>query len=319
MGTDTRITRATFAVSCSRSFRARRLHGDDENASPMQGSPPRRSRRPQPEDAGSSFPLLPVLIGVVILGFVIGSGLSLVGKHSSSDSNVAVAPTIAATIPPATNVAANDTPSPLAEANSPQPIVLATPTPTSKPSPRPTVARTAAPVPSATPPSSTIVPSPPPTDSPAPVTSSITETSTAMPVMRASPSAVPATPSPVAPTVAPAPTEQPQPVYPIVRGAASPFARLAASVVRVYLGALGRGDRETAIAELATRPSGPLPEEGVVDGDTQIRTIDVHGAGDVVTVDVDLKTSSGSYAAQYTVDRSATGAALIGSHTIVKI
>jgi hypothetical protein len=89
--------------------------------------------------------------------------------------------------------------------------------------------------------------------------------------------------------------------------------------VRVYLGALGRGDRETAIAELAARPSGPLPEEGVVDGDTQIRTIDVHGAGDVVTVDVDLKTASGSYAAQYTVDRSATGAALIAAHSIVKI
>jgi hypothetical protein len=140
-----------------------------------------------------------------------------------------------------------------------------------------------------------------------------------MPVVHASPSAVPATPSPAAPTVAPAPTEQPTPAGPIVRGATSPFARLAASVVRVYLGALGRGDRETAIAELATRPSGPLPEEGVVDGDTQIRTIDVHGAGDVVTVDVDLKTASGSYAAQYTVDRSATGAALIASHSIVKI
>ena len=104
-----------------------------------------------------------------------------------------------------------------------------------------------------------------------------------------------------------------------MRGATSPFARLAASVVRVYLAAVGRGDRETAIAELTTRPSGPLPEEGVVDGDTQIRTIDVHGAGDVVTVDVDLKTASGSYAAQYTVDRSATGAALIAAHSIVKV
>jgi hypothetical protein len=140
-----------------------------------------------------------------------------------------------------------------------------------------------------------------------------------MPVVRASPSAAPAAPPSAAPTVAPTPTQQPQPAGPVVRGAASPFARLAASVVRVYLGALGRGDRETAMAELVTRPSGPLPEEGVVDGDTQIRTIDVHGAGDVVTVDVDLKTASGSYAAQYTVDRSATGAALIASHSIVKI
>jgi formate dehydrogenase assembly factor FdhD len=89
-------------------------------------------------------------------------------------------------------------------------------------------------------------------------------------------------------------------------------------VVKVYLAAVKRGDRESAIAELASPPTGPLPEEGVVDGSTDIRAIEVHGTGDVVTVDVDLATAAGPYSAQYTVRRSPTGAALISSQTIVK-
>lgn len=89
-------------------------------------------------------------------------------------------------------------------------------------------------------------------------------------------------------------------------------------MVKVYLAAVERGDRASAVAELASPPAGPLPEEGVVDGSTDIRAIEVHGTGDVVTVDVDLTTSGGPYSAQYTVKRSPTGAALIASQTIVK-
>ncbi len=55
-----------------------------------------------------------------------------------------------------------------------------------------------------------------------------------------------------------------------------------------------------------------------MDGSTDIRAIEVHGTGDVVTVDVDLATAAGPYSAQYTVRRSPTGAALISSQTIVK-
>jgi hypothetical protein len=86
----------------------------------------------------------------------------------------------------------------------------------------------------------------------------------------------------------------------------------------VYLSALERGDRESAAAELASRPAGALPEEGVVDQSTQIRGVEVHGTGDIVTVDVDLTTSAGAYSAQYTVKKSPTGAALIVNHSIVK-
>ncbi|MBD5635040.1 MAG: hypothetical protein IAI49_11235, partial [Candidatus Eremiobacteraeota bacterium] len=104
----------------------------------------------------------------------------------------------------------------------------------------------------------------------------------------------------------------------VVAGAASPFGRLAASVVRVYLDSVARGDRAAASAELASPPSGSLPEEGVVDASTQVRHVEVHGTGDVVTVDVDLRTSAGNFAAQYTVKKSSTGAAVISDGTIVK-
>jgi hypothetical protein len=107
---------------------------------------------------------------------------------------------------------------------------------------------------------------------------------------------------------------------PVAQGATTPFQRLAASVVRVYLGSVSRGDRASAAAELASPPAGSLPEESVVDASTAIRSVTVHGTtGDVVTVDVDLHTATGSYAAQYTVKKSPTGAALITGQSIVKI
>jgi len=86
----------------------------------------------------------------------------------------------------------------------------------------------------------------------------------------------------------------------------------------VYLAAIERGDRDSATAELASRPAEALAEEGVVDQSTQIRKVEVHGTGDIVTVDVDLTTSAGAYSAQYTVKKSPTGAALIVNHSIVK-
>ncbi len=106
----------------------------------------------------------------------------------------------------------------------------------------------------------------------------------------------------------------------MAQGATTPFARLAASVVRVYLGSVARGDRASAAAELASPPSGSLPEESIVDASTEIRRVNVHGtAADVVTVDVDVHTATGTYAAQYTVKKSPTGAALITGQSIVKI
>ena len=63
---------------------------------------------------------------------------------------------------------------------------------------------------------------------------------------------------------------------------------------------------------------GAGPEDGIVDATTEIERVDVHGTGDVVTVDVDLRTSAGSYAAHYTVKKSPTGAALIADRAIVK-
>ena len=86
----------------------------------------------------------------------------------------------------------------------------------------------------------------------------------------------------------------------------------------MYLASVERGDRDSAEAELASPPSGALPEEGIVDADTSIRYVAVHGSGDVVTVDVDLQTAGGPYAAHYTVRKSSTGAAVIADHSIAK-
>jgi hypothetical protein len=86
----------------------------------------------------------------------------------------------------------------------------------------------------------------------------------------------------------------------------------------VYLASLARGDKVSAAAELALPASGAGPEDGIVDATTEIDRVDVRGTGDVVTVDVDLRTSTGRYAAQYTVKKSATGAALIADRAIVK-
>lgn len=299
----------------------------------MSRTPPRRSRRRPPRDEGPSLPLVPILIAVIVIGFVIGAGLSMAARHRDEipGAGAASAPP---TIPPL-----REAPPPSPEPATPQP----SDSPSASPSPRPSPKRTHAPpspspLPSAGPsasPSAEVSPSPAASQSAPAASPAATPAGTAAPTASAAPTATPApqpartrkpateAPATAVPATAPPATAAPQTASPATSasqgdGAATPFGHLAASVVRVYLTAVGRGDRDAAVAELAAPPSGRLPEAGIVDASTEIRHVEVHGGGSIVTVDVDLHTASGSYAAQYTVKRTDTGAALIVDGSIVK-
>jgi hypothetical protein len=84
---------------------------------------------------------------------------------------------------------------------------------------------------------------------------------------------------------------------------------------------IARGDTDSAYAALGEGPgshAGSLPEIGSVDNTLQITKIESHGTDSTATVNVDVTTSSGPYYGQYTVHKSATGAAIIVSHTFGK-
>jgi hypothetical protein len=139
-----------------------------------------------------------------------------------------------------------------------------------------------------------------------------------------------ATPEPtVAPTAEPtrepteAPTAQPTAVPTAAQvsvDADTDFARLAGNVVRQYLLSIARGDTTSAYAVLSPAPGAgsAAPEVGAIDSSLRISKIQARGSGDAATVNVDLTTASGPYSGQYTVHRSATGAAIIVSHTFGK-
>ncbi len=288
----------------------------------MSSTPPRRSRPPNPPQSSNALPLVPILIAVVVLGFVIGAGLSLAGKRGSKTvvTNVAsvasVAPTRQPTEPPVT------------------------PAPSEKPTPVPTDEPPSAAPASEAPSTGAPATHPPATHAP------VRRPAAAMPAAPAAPAAH------MAATAAPAAAE-PRPALPAVTAAAgvasvprrtahappvlgaetpvaeapassddadSEFAKFASAVVRQYLGAVARGDVESARA--AFGPDGAsdrLAETGVVDASTRIRHVEARSAGNNVTVNVDLRTATGLYFGQYTVHRTSSGAALITSHAINKL
>jgi hypothetical protein len=291
----------------------------------MEETPPRR-RRPPSGDGGPSLPFIPIVLGVIILGFVIGAGLSVAGRHSPSQDAVpaATATPIASATPLAAAPAATLAPGPL----------RASPRVTAKPSAR-AVALKASPAPTASPEASPAG-SPPATASPVPTATAAAGTpapakTTARPgaaivpprkretpapaAMPASATAEPATPAP--PTPAPATT----PAAVAHDDVTSDFGRLAAGVVRAYLAAVARGDTAGAYAQLGTTPdvaTPALPETGIVTAATRIVHVEARGGENAVTVNVDMQTPSGAYFGQYTVHRSSTGAAIIVQHSIFK-
>jgi hypothetical protein len=299
----------------------------------MDDMPPRRSRRPQKTRSGeSTFPLIPFLIGVIVLGFVIGAGLSMAGRGGNAPSGPvaaapsAVVPTESPTFAPAT-LAPLATPRPLSSSSpassAPSPATSAPSPASSAPSPRATIGHAPSPRPS---PSAYVArvaasPSQPPqTPKPSPARSVATLL------------AAPVTPAPLHSARASA-TKSPAPLTTATAAASasaapattidadSDFGRLSANVVRQYLRALGRGDTDSAYGAFGVAPGSggvSFPEQSAMQQPGQIVDIQSRGNNQSQYVTVDIATPDGKYYATYGVHRTPTGAAVIVTHSIVK-
>lgn len=304
----------------------------------MHEIPPRRTRRPPPR-SGTSLPLVPILIGVVVLGFIVGAALSLGGRRGDP---AVVAVVTASPVVTAEATSQSETPAP---ADSPVPAspkrvapVRTTRAPAT-PAPVTPAPRAPAPAPATAAPAAAATPAR--TSRPA--------VATGVPVAKAHPAQTALPPSALAaPSV---PTARPRRIAeataPLVRkpsaataatsaelsgtapadaaaatdDADSEFAKLASAVVRQYVAAIGRGDEATAYAAFGPGAAGnvKLIESGVLDGTTRIRHVEARGVGNNATVNVDLKTAKGLYFGQYTVRRTDSGAALITEHALNKL
>ncbi len=268
----------------------------------MPPTPPRRSRRSAKSDRG--LPVVPLLIAVIVLGFVIGAGLSFAGRRST---------------PPVVE--------PVAVATAEPTLARVTPAPTERPTKAPTEAPTAAPTEAAA-----VTPTPTAAASkrPAPAAASAAAASAVSNGPAGAKSAGAASPEPSAtpaPAVSTTALPSAAPVAPATASAAAgadagAFSALAVAVVRQYLGAVERGEPTAAYAALGAAPGDKrvaLKEAGIVDPATRIGRIDVQpGAGGDVFLTVPLRTASGPYVATYTVRRSESGAAIIVDHAISK-
>lgn len=285
--------------------------------------PPRRSRRSATPARGNSLPLIPILIGVIVLGFVIGAGLSLVGKRGTTTVATVVRtaePTLAPVTPAPTDPpTATDPPATKAPS---APVVtnvapsLASHAPTASAAP----ASTATPNATAT---ATAITTANATASAKATARATTIRATATPTAKAVAAVAPtptvrATAKPIA-TVAP--TAAPPSDAPVASDDVdSEFSKLASAVVRQYVGAIERGDDATAYASFGPSSSGvKLIESGVLDPSTRIQHVEARTAGNNATVNVDLKTAKGLYFGQFTVHRTDAGAALITDHALNKL
>jgi hypothetical protein len=305
----------------------------------MQENRPRRSRRTPPK-GGASLPFVPVIIGVVIFGFVVGAGLSVVGKRGSDSNSLPVS----TSAPQTTDTFAEVTPAPQ-PTDRPEVVQTATADAAASVAPEPSIAPSAEPSVTASTTASarasvavaatgaprTAAPRAVASDASAPPAGTRAEAPTSRPT--AAPTIAPAPAATVEPKaeskaeLASAPAAQATtalatpPAASAAVDADSDFARLAGNVVRQYLLALARGDTTSAYAVLSPAPGSggeTPPELGALDSSLHIGRIEARGSDASATVNVDLTTAGGPYYGQYTVHRSSTGAAVIVSHTFGK-
>lgn len=274
----------------------------------MSDSSPRRTRPPSTPPPGG-LPLIPILIAVVVLGFVIGAGLSLVGKRGPTQT-VVVHATATAT--------ATLTESPTTPAPTEPPASLA---PAAPRSPEPTDAPTDVPSATPAPPKASHVPAVDASPRATPRATARARVASVAPSPDSPATAVPATAAPArVPSRVVAVTAPPQLEAPASSDDTdSEFAKLATGVVRQYIAAVARGDDATARAAFGSDAPASLAEAGIVNASTRIQHIEARSAGDNVTVNVDLRTATGLYFGQYTVHRTSSGAALIANHAINKL
>jgi len=238
---------------------------------------------------GPSVPLIPILLGVIVLGLAFGAGLSVLLQRNTKS------PLAIVTAAPA------PTSTPTASATGPR-LTLNVPKPPPAPSAMPTSRRVA-------------IAASPLVVARVPVAVVTAERITPKPAATIPPYAVREAPRPVTAAPLPAPTAAP------TDEADSEFARLSAGVVRSYLGALARGDDASARTVLDGPRGSPalrLSEKEFADPSLRILKLDAHGISDSATVNVDLSTSKGAYFEQFSLRRSPTGAAVIIEHTFIR-
>lgn len=277
-----------------------------ETRTPMPSTPPRRRAQRPPDDTG--LPLVPILIGVIVLGFVIGAGWSLLSnRHGGNATTVALAtatpqsdalPSVTPVPGPSDTLQPAAAPSPEMTTPRPTPVATHTPKRAASPAPTPSVPPTVAAR------STPLATKPPTASAVALATRAAGEVPPPPPVIRET---ARASATPLASATA--------------ADVSRDFSTLAAAVVRQYLEAVKRGDSTAAYAALGAAPGdrgAALTETGIVDARTRIGRIDSHGNGDTATVEVDLQTAGGPYYGEYTVRKNDTGAAVIVQHSLVK-
>jgi len=285
----------------------------------MSTTPPRRSR-PKPPSGGSSFPFVPI-IGVIVIGFIIGAGLSVMGHHGSGDT-VALA-TSSPLADETESAAPTAVPTPIPGVAKKAKLV-ATPSAVETASPKPSPSERASQRPSSSPVARASAASAPPASA-TPTAHAVTATPARVAALATATHHVATPPATLAPTEAPTLAASAVPVATMtpaaVLDAQGAFSTLAGNVVRQYLLSIARGDTDSAYAALGDAPGShpdSVPEIGTVDSTMHIAKIMARGSDSSATVDVDLTTSAGPYYGQYTVHKSATGAAIIVSHTFGK-
>jgi hypothetical protein len=274
---------------------------------PMASRTPRGGRRRRPTE--SSFPVIPIAIGVVILGFAIGAGIPALRRQQAAVVAVATA---TPTQSPEPFPTASDLPT-----ESPSPRATATP------SPRVAQAASSTPTPRATPtPKATKTPAsaPEPTRSPSPEALATTIPSASLKPPKPSPLAtlrtVQVAPSTIhlvaTPVPPPAPTSAPD----------APLLRDAQQTVRTYIEALIAGDDTTAQSQLLANsgtPNAALSEKSFLDRDARIIDISASATSPTTAaVNVDVRSAKGLYYAHYEVRRLDTGVTLIREHNYIK-
>ncbi|MBV9233800.1 MAG: hypothetical protein JO030_07145 [Candidatus Eremiobacteraeota bacterium] len=248
--------------------------------------PPRR-RRGDGEPSEGGLPLFPLVLVVILAGLLLGGALAhFFGGSNRSPSpatRIAIAPaTTQPTIEPSNAIPATRTPAPVRT----RPAATPRGTPTAEPTAAatPTTAETAAVTPKAT---------------------RRIAAASATPALVARATVAPA---PIRPTAAPShlavaagPTNAPSSSDP-------------AGVVRAYLGALARGDRQTASGYLAHG----TPTESFMTPGARIATIRSSSIGaQQYRVTADVQTGSGEYYVTFTVG-AGPGGLQITDHYAIK-
>jgi hypothetical protein len=244
------------------------------------------------------LPLIPVLLGVVLLGFAVGAILSMTSAQREGARLAQALPSPQADI----------TPLPLPSVRRVAPRPKFTPYPAVVP----TIAHTSEP--------QVIEPSFAPASEP---TVAATPTAAPTPIVTLPPVVIiPAvsTPTP-APTVRPASKPTPTAAA-IVSLESTPtievdseFAQEAAQAVRAYLTALQQGDEDTASAALA--PGLSLSEEAIMDHAARITRIRATGTSTDASVQARIVAAQDTYTATFSVERGPKGP-VIRAHDFAK-